>query len=232
MSDMELLNEVKYKSILSYVPKKYHNPSNSYYKENAFQAMCDSLKKDNYTIDEVQTMINNLKEDRCLEDGASMSERVVLIAYKQKIFSGLANSNTSLVPVPTSSKPLEYGLDVPECIAKAMAEKGLGKVERCLKRTKFLPKSAGSETRPTAKEHYESMTVSSLVNLDEIVLVDDVVTKGSIILGAASKLKKAFPKSKISAFVVVRALYLEDFEHVVCPHEGVIRREGEDATKD
>jgi phosphoribosylpyrophosphate synthetase len=38
-----------------------------------------------------------------------------------------------------------------------------------------------------------------------ILLVDDIITRGATLLGAASRLAEAFPKAEIRAFAVMRA---------------------------
>ena len=69
-------------------------------------------------------------------------------------------------------------------LAKSLVYQGLGKeVLECLKRVKPLPKSAISTApnRPKAFQHYESLEVitEKLPTLKEILLVDDVITRGS-----------------------------------------------------
>jgi adenine/guanine phosphoribosyltransferase-like PRPP-binding protein len=56
-----------------------------------------------------------------------------------------------------------------------------------------------------------------------ILLVDDIITRGATLLGAASRLAEAFPKAKICAFAVIRAITdEEDFEEEYCPRVGTI----------
>ena len=49
--------------------------------------------------------------------------------------------------------------------------------------------------RPTAEQHYESISVQGILSEpEEILLVDDVVTRGVTLLGCANRLADAFPK--------------------------------------
>jgi hypoxanthine phosphoribosyltransferase len=96
-----------------------------------------------------------------------------------------------------------------------------------LSRSIALPKAAWSdaEERPTVQRHYETLAVRKLLFVPtEIVLVDDVVTRGATLLGAASRLHESFPNARISAFAAMRAISAPaDFGGVFDPCVGVIR---------
>ncbi|MDA7952604.1 MAG: hypothetical protein MPJ05_02105 [Nitrosopumilus sp.] len=205
---MALLDKVKYRSIWSYIPPKY------LYGSGAHTTEYENVVK--------------LKGDKPWDDVVLTSEYVVRIAANEGVFSGLAGPDSVLVPVPSSSLQKKETLWVPKNIADAMAAMGLGRVEPCLQRKRHLRKAAGSANRPSATEQYESMGVSCIVSPKEIVLVDDVVTRGATVLGAATRLREAFPESRISAFIAVRALFPRNFVSMVEPHYGVIRRRGND----
>jgi predicted amidophosphoribosyltransferase len=116
---------------------------------------------------------------------------------------------------------------VPERIATALVRVGLGKeVLSCLVRAKPVPKAALSvpNQRPTTVEHYESMTVQGrLSRPDEIVLVDDVVTRGATLLGAANRLADVFPQTRIRAFAAMRTISNQDeFDKLYVPCVGTI----------
>jgi hypoxanthine phosphoribosyltransferase len=56
-----------------------------------------------------------------------------------------------------------------------------------------------------------------------ILLVDDIITRGATLLGAASRLAEAFPKAEIRAFAVMRAISSEnEFQQEYCPTVGTI----------
>ncbi len=104
---------------------------------------------------------------------------------------------------------------------------GIGKqVASCLIRAKAVPKAALSSPseRPTAEQHYESISVQGILSEpDEILLVDDVVTRGATLMGCANRLADAFPKSHIHAFVAMRTISNpKEFENVYAPCTGTI----------
>ncbi len=89
-----------------------------------------------------------------------------------------------------------------------------------------MPKSATSkaEERPKAVEHYHSIEVQTIFpEPEEILLIDDVVTRGATIVGAANKLHDAFPRAHIRAFAAMRAISSPgDFKNAYDPCEGKI----------
>jgi adenine/guanine phosphoribosyltransferase-like PRPP-binding protein len=100
---------------------------------------------------------------------------------------------------------------VPHRIAMAMVGMGFGKeVAPLLVRTRSVPKAhlaRSSKDRSTVTDHYESMRVqTTLSEPGEIVLVDDVVTQGATLLGAANRLASAFPGTPIRAFAIMRTI--------------------------
>jgi predicted amidophosphoribosyltransferase len=142
-------------------------------------------------------------------------------------FGHFFRPNTILVPVPKSSLMQPDTLWVPERIAKAIVAAGIGKqVDACLIRTKPVAKAAScvSSERPTAKQHYDSITVQgALSKPDEIVLIDDIVTRGATLIGCANRLADAFPECRIRAFVAMRTISNpNDFQTVYSPCIGTI----------
>lgn len=120
---------------------------------------------------------------------------------------------------------------VPMRIATALVKMGLGKeVVSCLVRDDPVPKAASSvpNERPTAIQHYESMSVQGLLSTpDEILLVDDVVTRGATLLGAANRLADVFPQTRIRAFATMRTISNpNEFEKVLVPCVGTIELRG------
>ncbi|MCS4538987.1 MAG: hypothetical protein HYY67_09040 [Thaumarchaeota archaeon] len=99
-------------------------------------------------------------------------------------------------------------------------------VARCLTRVEPVPKAALSEPkdRPTAAQHYATMSIQgSLSKPDEIVLIDDVVTRGATLLGAANRLVDAFPGTRIRAFAAMRTISNPaEFENWYTPCVGTI----------
>jgi hypothetical protein len=66
-----------------------------------------------------------------------------------------------------------------------------------------------------------------------LCLIDDVITKGSTLLGAATRLQMTFPRAAISAFALVRTLgFVEDIETIVEPAVGTIILRGDEAVRE
>ena len=81
-----------------------------------------------------------------------------------------------------------------------------------------------ADQRPTAYEQYRTMGVTSmLTEPKEILLVDDVVTRGATFLGAASRLAEACPRAHIKAFAAMRTVSNENELHnIIDPRKGNI----------
>jgi predicted amidophosphoribosyltransferase len=142
-------------------------------------------------------------------------------------FASFFGSNTILVPAPKSSLMQPNTLWVPERIAAALIGRGIGKgVSSCLVRVKAVPKAAycAPQNRPTAADHYASICVQGeLAEPDEILLIDDVVTRGATLIGAANKLADAFPTAHIRAFAAMRTISNEyEFQRIYAPCVGTI----------
>ena len=121
-------------------------------------------------------------------------------------FAYFFQPNTVLVPVPKSSLMLKDTLWVPLRIATALARSGIGsQVDPCLVRITPVRKAASSRAseRPKPKDHFASLRVQRRISgppPNEILLVDDMITRGSTLLGAANRLAEAFPEARIRAF--------------------------------
>lgn len=170
----------------------------------AYNPKPDSKKNSQHA----QAEVRKLKRDQALNDGTCQSKHLVDLMSRQLEKSRLCDffkSKPVLVPVPKSSPMKPDTLWVPQRIATSMAKAGLGSsVQTCLKRASPVSKSAdNSQNRPKARDHYNSFSVEALPDVDDLVLVDDVVTRGATFLGAASMLKDRFPNARIRAFALI-----------------------------
>jgi predicted amidophosphoribosyltransferase len=172
-----------------------------------------------------------LKNDRFVGDPPIlMSEWVAQTIQQDKStlpFASFFQPDTILIPTPKSSLMQPDTPWVPERIATALVRMGLGKeVVSCLVRVKPVPRAALSppDERPTPAKHYESIVVQGrLSKPDEIVLVDDIVTRGATLLGAAARLADVFPQTRIRAFAAMRTISNQDeFGKVYDPCIGMI----------
>ncbi|OLE89010.1 MAG: hypothetical protein AUF79_12630 [Crenarchaeota archaeon 13_1_20CM_2_51_8] len=134
-------------------------------------------------------------------------------------FASFFQKDTVLVPVPSSSLMQPNSLWVPNRIANALVKEGIGKeVAAWLVRKTPVRKAAWSKPadRPKPKEHIATISVQGRISEplpDQIVLVDDIITRGSTLLGAANSLAEALPKAQIRAFVAM--MTISDPSHFV-----------------
>ncbi len=184
---------------------------------------------------ESQETTKILKKDRFIGSPPLPMSQYVAEKIKNEFdnlpFNNFLNSKVSLVPVPKSSLMQKNEFWVPERIAKALANQGLGVYCPCLKRIKAVQKSSTSNSlnRPKPKDHYESIQVQALINKPkEIVIVDDVITTGAHLLACASLLNEVFPDASIKGFAVIRTISNSDeFEKILNPCVGKIILNGE-----
>ena len=202
------LSQLEFGALLSYTPRG--STQKAQHSKNVMQA----LKRDQFVG----------------EPPILMSEWIAKVVNQKMAelpFASFFQPNTILVPVPKSSLMQPNTLWGPERIATALVAAGIGKqVASWLIRTKAVPKAALSspDERPTAEQHYDSITVQgALFNPDEIVLIDDVVTRGATFLGCANRLADAFPQCRIRAFAAMRTISNPtEFESVYSPCIGTI----------
>jgi hypothetical protein len=150
--------------------------------------------------------------------------------------SAVLGPDVILVPAPGSALLVDGGFWGPRWIAEALVAAGLGReVLPCLVRSAPVPKSAfqASGERPDAQRHFETIDVAELPLVGErITVVDDFVTKGNTLLGAASRLATALSSGKPTAFPLVRTMGLQpDVDRIVDPCVGTIRRYGSGADR-
>jgi len=121
--------------------------------------------------------------------------------------------NATLLPIPRSSL-YQTGSNWPsKTIADRLLANGFGKeVVPCIKRTTAVSRSAftaNPNQRPTVAVHASSMSFplpGGLVKPDRILLIDDVITKGSTSLGCVDLIKKAMPEMEVNIFSIFRTV--------------------------
>ncbi len=142
-------------------------------------------------------------------------------------FDSIFRTDSVLVPLPRSSLLQPDSLWVPERLASALVKRRFGtRVMPCLTRTRAVRKSSTSQAdqRPTPTDHFESLAVQgNLGSAEDIVLIDDIVTRGHTMIGAANRLLEAFPSARICAFAAMRTVSdWMDFSHIYDPKTGSI----------
>ena len=178
-----------------------------------------------------KTLVIALKKDQYMPSLKNYVSIISVLELKKHIYStnfgDYFGADSVLVPVPRSSMKRPSTIWIPKRLAQALIREGLGgRVSTCLKRLTPIQKSSTSkgQDRPKPIEHYNSLEVQTLIEQpSEIVLIDDVITSGSTLLGAANRLADAFPNSKIRAFAFVRTMTdPSDFRKFIDPCKGII----------
>jgi hypothetical protein len=145
-------------------------------------------------------------------------------------FENFFGARVTLVPVCRSSPVVQGGLWVPMLLAQAMQRLGMAReVAPLLKRVSEVPKSAfqKAENRPTVQTHFDSMAADRLQPPPSlIVLIDDVVTRGTTVLAAASRIVEAYPSAEVRAFACVRTMSGQEIEDFEAPCVGWIEPAG------
>ena len=203
-----LLSTLDYASYLSYTPRpREAKPEEILSKRIRYLIKGDAIVsfKDTQNVPMSEFIAKSLKEE-----------------LGSLPFSNLFGKDISLVPVPKSSLMVPGTLWVPQRIVNALCKLELGKELNCLIRKEVVLTShlTRPEDRPKAIDHYRTIDVQT--NIGEapksILLVDDFITKGATLLGAASRLNEAFPNIPISAFVIMRTISNPvDFEKINSP---------------
>ncbi len=161
--------------------------------------------------------------------------------------AGFLCPHNLLVPIPGSARTDGGSLSIAEHLALALLQEGLGNgVWKGLHRIRAVQKSATAApgSRPTVVNHYDSFAIQGIADLQgatavprrqsalpqQVVLVDDVVTKGRTLLAAATRVHEALPDADIRAFALLRTMGLvPGVERLLDPCVGEIRWRGGDA---
>ncbi len=129
----------------------------------------------------------------------------------------------------------EGDLWVPMQLSEELLSAGLGnRVAPILTRTVAIPKSALSDPsdRTRAKRHFETMAVQTeLAPPESFLLVDDIVTRGATLIGAANRLRVSYPAVPIRAFAAIRTVSNPaEFQKITDPAIEIIRLRADGST--
>ena len=206
-----LVTRLHYCSLLAYCPKSTTHEG-------------DSAKK-------VMRAIKNDLPIRTSRFGELFASELIAKILKtdwEAFFRDFLREDHILIPMPRSS-PIRRGALWPSFrIAHELEQQSLGRVRSLIKRITPVPKSSlvPPDQRPTPTIHYESMAVTSKLSVSpqtKIILVDDIITRGHTLMGAAWCLKRAFPKAEIKAFAAMRTVSNEaEFKGLIDPVIGQI----------
>lgn len=141
----------------------------------------------------------------------------------------------ALVPIPGHAPLTDDALWVPRNICHAMVAAGLGtSVVPCVKRLHHVVQQSTQSSvsgRLSPSQHVESMALEGTLTLGgKVLLVDDVVTRGSTLIAAASLLLAQNPRLDIVAFALARVeqehlsavkdMLAPAVEHITCDADG------------
>jgi hypothetical protein len=213
-----LLSEIRFGSFLVYAPRGTNDVSRR-----------------------AQQFVRALKEERPVgsppQSPSDYAAHRLADELSDSLLDELFRDDPLLVPVPRSSLSVKGGIWPAFNIAAALMRHGIGgAVLNCLTRASAVPKSAFAVagSRPKPGEHYESIECRKMVaDRSSLCLIDDVITKGSTLLGAAARLQKTFPGANVSAFALVRTLgFVEDIATILEPAIGTIILRGDEAVRE
>lgn len=153
-----------------------------------------------------------------------------------QIFSG----KCVVVPVPGHAPRKPSSLWVPYDICQDIVNSGIAlEIFPCIERHTRVLKSAYArpEDRASVFDHYNSLRITNAappISLDgaRIVLVDDVVTRGSTFLAAASRISEVYPDHEIKVFALVRTVSRGAVDEMVSPRVGTITIRREHGNRD
>jgi predicted amidophosphoribosyltransferase len=96
-----------------------------------------------------------------------------------------------------------------------------------LERDVAVPRSSSASRgeRPGVSRHFASLAAEAIVDVGrDIVIVDDVVTKGSTAIAVAPRLAEDYPQADIKLFALVRTKgFVPEIDRIVDPTTGTIR---------
>ena len=181
---------------------------------------------DGTEIRKSQTLMRQLKGNRMLRDesaAAFVSRRLREMSPPAAV--AVLGSDVALVPVPRSSLQKAGALWPALEIAQALHAQGFGsRVLRCLHRHTAVGKAATAspKDRPRARIHFDSLEVVAPMDLPaSVTLVDDVITRGAQMLGAAWRIWAARPDVVVRGFAVIRTISRpEEFSAIAAPCAG------------
>jgi predicted amidophosphoribosyltransferase len=107
-------------------------------------------------------------------------------------------------------------------------------IKYLIERTAAVPKAAFSKPadRPTVQQHFATLACTKEMELvASILVVDDVVTSGSMLLATVSRLTETYPAAEIRAFALIRTMSGQEIESIKNPCKGTISLRGERSSR-
>ena len=161
---------------------------------------------------------------------ADVLERIAALCKEREstALRGVFGPDATLVPVPRSApRRTEDTLWPGLSLASVLHEHGLGReVQQLLVRTQAVPKAHGSAggERPTISTLSRSLRWRGDLgsDLERVVLVDDVVTRGTTFLSARDVIQSVQPGLQVEGFAAIRTMSFDVVETPVDPVRGTV----------
>lgn len=187
---------------------------------------------DSSVIVRSRNLMLQVKENRVVTSPGRVETAAAFVARRLRemcpqFVDEFLGPEVALVPVPRSGLQKPGALWPANEVAIALRQEGFGsRVLPCLHRARAVPKAATSapKDRPKARAHFDSLELQNPIDLpDRITLVDDVVTRGAQLFGAAWRIWAARPDVAVRAFAVIRTVSdPNDFTTIGDPRTGHI----------
>lgn len=213
---MPFLSNLKFGSYLNYSSNKNATSNNAKMSRNIVW----SIKNDKENI--IQRALGHLKEN-----------------INSSILKDFFEEDSVLVPIPRSKPQFSAAAIYPsQIICQELVSLGLGKtVKEAVKRVETtIPSHLRNKgERPKIREHIETSEINEELTIFEnkIILVDDVITKGTTFLAYAEVLKERYPLIEVKAFALARTRGFGDIEQLIEPFKGEIyEKNGEGNRRD
>jgi predicted amidophosphoribosyltransferase len=213
---MPFLSNLKFGSYLNYCSNKNATSNNAKMSRNIVWL----IKNNKENI--IQRALGHLKEN-----------------INSSILKDFFDEDSVLVPIPRSKPQFSASTIYPsQIICQELVNLSLGKtVKEAVKRVEpIIPTHFRNKgERPKIKEHIETSEIHEELTIFEskIILVDDVITKGTTFLAYASMLKERYPLIEIKAFALTRTRGFGDIEQLIEPFIGEIyEKNGEGNRRD
>lgn len=146
--------------------------------------------------------------------------------FRKTRLTEVLGRDVALVPAPRSALMRKGDLWPAKRIAHELVKVRLGReVVPCVTRVKSVPKAAWTppSERPTARTHLDSLDLTGeLGDAKQITVVDDVITRGAMLLAVVSLLKTHHPDAEIWGFAMVRTMSGQEVGSNVAPVLGSI----------
>jgi predicted amidophosphoribosyltransferase len=152
--------------------------------------------------------------------------RHVLELVRVGVFPDFFGPQVTVVPVPGHA-PMTGGAQSRTAqMAQSLLDVGLaGSVSQLVSRRVTVPKSAWANPadRPRALDHVSSLDARlPLTAVGQVLLLDDVITRGATLMGVAVRLRQLAPTLVVRAFALLRAITDGDIEAIRAPTVGYV----------